>query len=246
MKSIWTAATTLVYSIVIIPSLIIAAPFSRTARCLFYFGKTWSWLILKTNGVKLQIEGLEHILREKSYIFISNHTSNLDPPVVALSVGHIVRFVTKSSLRKVPLFGTACRLARMIFIDRTDGTEAITTLNSVTEDLKRGVSACFFAEGTRSSDGKLGRFKKGGVVLAIKAGIPIVPVTIVDSWKLMARKSVGIRSGTLRVIIGKPIEVLGCTMDDRDSLTERVRAVVEENLVRLGSIDKRRPITTGT
>lgn len=233
IKSLWTAVTTIVYSLIIIPSLIISAPFSRKGRFLFYFGKTWSWLIMKTNGVKIHVEGLENLIKEKSYIFISNHTSNLDPPAVALSVGHVVRFVTKSSLRKVPLFGTACRLARMIFIDRDDATGAIGSLNAAIKDLRHGVSACFFAEGTRTDGGVLGRFKKGGVMLALKSGLPVVPVTVVDGWRLMARKSVGIRSGTLRVIIGKPIEVLGFTEADRDHLTEKVRSVIEENLLRL-------------
>lgn len=232
LKAVYSLVTVLLFSLIIIPPLIIVAPFSTTGRVSFYFGKLWSWLILTSNGVRLRVEGLEHLVKRQSYIFISNHSSNLDSPVVALSVKHVVRFVAKKSLLKIPLFGIASKLAKMIYIDRDDVDGSIRTLDRNIAALKDGISGCFFAEGTRSSDGILGEFKKGGAVLAIKAGLPIVPVTIVGSNRLLAPAAKAIRAGTLSVIIGKPIDVRGCTIDDRDRLTAMTRAVIEGNLLR--------------
>ncbi len=240
-KAVWTAVTTVIYSLVVIPPLIAIAPLSKTGRVSFYFGKLWSWLIIKTNRVKLQVEGMENLIKDKSYVFISNHSSNLDPPIVALSVKHVVRFVAKKSLLKVPLFGTGSKLAKMIYIDRTDMHGAVDTLNKNIKDLKNGISACFFAEGTRSFDGRLKEFKKGGVALALKAGLPIVPVTIVDSHKLFPKKSLAIKPGRLRVIIDKPIEILHYTEADRDELTKKVRDVIEQNLIKFSSAYKLLP-----
>lgn len=241
IKAAWTASTAVIISVVVLPPLIMIAPLSKTGRVSFYFGKFWSWLILKTNRVKLQVEGMEHIIKDRSYVFISNHSSNLDPPIVALSVKNVVRFVAKKSLLKVPLFGRGSKMAKMIYIDRSDMKGAIDTLNKNIKDLKDGISACFFAEGTRSHDGRLKDFKKGGVALAIKAGLPVVPVTIVDSHKLFPKKSFAIKSGRLKVIIGKPIEIFNSTEKDCEQVTQKVRDVIEHNLIKFSSAYKLLP-----
>lgn len=230
LKASWSLSTTFIYSLIIVPLLIITAPLSRHGRLSFYFGKLWSWLILKTNGVKLQVHGSENIIKNESYIFISNHTSNLDPPIVALSVGHVVRFVSKKSVLKVPLFGYASKLAKMIFIDRDDAAGSVEILNQNINDLNHGISACFFAEGTRSSDGVLGKFKKGGVVLAINSGIAIVPITIAGSWNVLPRNSFSIKAGIVQVIIDKPIDVCGLSIESKDEITEKVKSIINSNL----------------
>ncbi len=235
IKATWTVLTTVVYTIVICIPLILIAPFSPQGKATYRLGWTWAWLLMKTNRVRMQVEGLERVLCSRSYVFIANHASNLDPPAVELALKNQLRFVGKRSLAKVPLFGWAVRLARMILIDRDDSKGAREILDGAVAELKDGISACFFAEGTRSADGRLQRFKKGGVMLAIKAGLPIVPVTILNSHTLLPRKALRIKAGIMRVIVGEPIETDGYGEQDRDLLTERVRSVIGRNLELYGT-----------
>jgi len=144
-----------------------------------------------------------------------------------------LRFVAKKSLTKIPVFGIAIRLARMIIIDRDDSKSARDAINRAVQDLKDGISAFFFAEGTRSLDGQLQKFKKGGIILALKAKLPIVPITIVGSYKLLPKNALRIKAGVMKIIIGDPIDTTAYTENDRDDLLEKVRSVIRGNLERM-------------
>jgi 1-acyl-sn-glycerol-3-phosphate acyltransferase len=226
----WTIITTVLYTVVFCIPVIVTALFSRTGRLPYILGKTWAWLLMKTNRVKIQIEGLEKVIKNSSYVFIANHASNLDPPAVAVALKNPLRFVGKKSLAKIPLFGSAIKLARMILIDREDSRAARETVNKAVRELRNGISACFFAEGTRSLDGRLQKFKKGGVMLALKARLPIVPITIIGSHNLLPKKALRIKAGVMRIVIGDPIETSRYTENDRDALIEKVRSVISGNL----------------
>jgi len=230
IMAFWTMFTTIVYTLVIGVLIMATSLFSRTGKFPFRLGCAWSWLLMKTNRVRIQVIGLEKFAREKSYVFISNHSSNLDPPAVALAIPQTLRFIGKSSLAKIPIFGWAAKMARLIFIDRSNSAKSIETINKAVKDLKDGISAFFFAEGSRSIDGVLQSFKKGGFVLAIKANLPIIPITIIDSYRLLPKNAVRIRPGILKVIIGDPIETSGYTDKDRDLLLKKVRDVIEETI----------------
>jgi 1-acyl-sn-glycerol-3-phosphate acyltransferase len=236
VMSIWTLATTIVYTVILGIPTIFVAMVSKTGKAPFTIGKLWAWLILKTNRVKLQVEGLEKIVRNKSYVFISNHASNLDPPALCLAIPQTLRFIAKRSLAKVPIFGQALKLGRIILIDRSDNQKAVETINKAIKDLKGGISAFFFAEGTRSPDGMLQDFKKGGIMVALKTKLPIIPITVVDSYKLLPRKALRIRPGVLRIIVGDPIDTSGYTEDDKDFLVQKVRDVIADTLKRYSVI----------
>jgi 1-acyl-sn-glycerol-3-phosphate acyltransferase len=226
----WTLITIVIYTLVIGTLIMITSLFSSTGKFPFRLGCAWSWLLMKTNRVKIEVIGLEKFAREKSYVFISNHGSNLDPPAVALAIPQTLRFIGKSSLAKIPVFGWAAKMARLIFIDRADGAKSIETINKAIKDLKNGISAFFFAEGSRGIDGILKSFKKGGVALAIKAKLPIIPITIIDSYKLLPRNAMRIRPGIMKVIIGDPIDTSAYSDDDKDILLQKVRNVIEKTL----------------
>ncbi|HPI92848.1 MAG TPA: lysophospholipid acyltransferase family protein [Deltaproteobacteria bacterium] len=230
IKAAWTIVTTVIYTVIICIPIILVAPFSPQGKATYRLGWTWAWLLMKTNRVRMQVEGLEKVLCSRSYVFIANHASNLDPPAVALALKNQLRFIGKKSLARVPLFGSAVRLARMILIDRDDSHGARRTIDMAITDLRDGISAIFFAEGTRSVDGRLQAFKKGGVMLALKAKLPIVPITIVNSHRLLPKNAVSIKAGLMRIIIGDPIDTSGYGEQDRDLLTELVRSVIGRNL----------------
>lgn len=230
VMAFWTLITTIIYTLVIGTLIMITSLFSSTGKFPFKLGCAWSWLLMKTNRVKIQVIGLEKFAREKSYVFISNHGSNLDPPAVALAIPQTLRFIGKSSLAKIPIFGWAAKMARLIFIDRSNSAKSIETINKAIKDLKNGISAFFFAEGSRGINGVLQSFKKGGVALAIKAKLPVIPITIIGSYKLLPRSSIRIRPGILKVIIGDPIDTSSYGDDDKDILLQKVRNVIEKTL----------------
>jgi 1-acyl-sn-glycerol-3-phosphate acyltransferase len=176
------------------------------------------------------------VARRTSYVFISNHLSNLDPLAVARSIPNTIKFVAKKSLARIPIFGWAARLARMIFIDRADSSRAIETINRYVKDLRDGISAFFFAEGTRSVNGAIRPFKKGGVVFAIKAQLPIIPVTIINSDCLLPKNSIRIRKGILKIVFGSPIDTRGFTLGDREFVLKKVEDVIRSTFAKYGGV----------
>lgn len=232
--ALWAATTTILYTLILGPTLLLLSLFSKSGRSPYKIGRLWAWLILRTNRVKVSVEGLEKIDRKRSYVFMSNHSSNLDPLAVAWKLSHPLRFIGKQSLEKIPLFGWAARRAKVIFIDRSDSPKSIARINQAIQELKDGISAYFFAEGTRSMAGKLQAFKKGGVMLALKAKLPIIPITILGGHKLFPKRALRIKSGTMNVILGDPIETSPYKEEDRDMVLEKVRSVISRNLEQRG------------
>lgn len=226
----WTAVVVIIDTLVMGGAVIVLAPFSKTGRLTFFFCRAWAWVLLKAHWIKVQVEGREHIRADRSYVFMSNHASHLDPPAVVLALPHTLRFVGKRSLSRIPVFGLATRMAKMIFIDRENNASARETLDRSIAELKDGISAYFFAEGTRSEDGCLRAFKKGGVMLALKARLPIVPITITNSHHLLPKHRLRIRPGTIRVVISPPLETAGVAESQKDDLLASVRAVISRNL----------------
>ena len=229
--TVWTALVLIIDTLVMGAAVILLAPFSKTGRLTFFFCRAWAWVLFKTHRLKIQIEGREHLQKNRSYVFMSNHASHLDPPAAALALSHPLRFVAKASLARIPVFGLATRMAKMIFIDRENNPSALERLNKSISELRDGISAYFFAEGTRSVDGRLMAFKKGGVMLALKARLPIVPVTITNSHDLLPKNKMRIRPGIIRVIISPPIETAGYDESGKDDLLAKVRSVISRNLM---------------
>jgi 1-acyl-sn-glycerol-3-phosphate acyltransferase len=235
--ALWAASTTILYTLILGPVLILLSIFSKTGETPYRIGQLWARLIMETNRVKVRVEGLEKIDRHRSYVFISNHSSNLDPLAVAIKLSHTLRFIAKGSLEKIPLFGWAARRAKVIFIDRKDTPQSVARINQAISELKDGISPYFFAEGTRSEGGRLQSFKKGGVVLALKARLPIVPITILDGHKLFPKRALHIKPGTMNMIIGDPVETAPYGEEDRDTVLEKVRSTILQTLERHGAAE---------
>lgn len=228
--ALWAAATTILYTLVLGPLVLVISLFSETGRAPYMIGRFWAWLVMKTNRVRVRVQGLEKIEGKRSYVFISNHSSNLDPLAVAWKLSNPLRFIGKQSLEKIPLFGWAARRAKVIFIDRSDSPKSIARINQAIHELKDGISAYFFAEGTRNLGGKLQAFKKGGVVLALKAKLPIVPITILDSHKLFPKRALRIKPGVMNVIVDDPIDTTPFSEEDREKVLDKVRSIIFRNL----------------
>ena len=167
----------------------------------------------------------------KSYVFVSNHTSNLDAPAILSVMERPMRFIAKQELARIPLFGWAARRMGHVFIDRKNKQESTRAIRERIERGLSGASLFFFAEGTRAVEDELLPFKKGAAVAALETGLDCVPIAVAGARDVLKPKGVSVfRPGPVAVVFGEPIPVAGHSMDDRDRLVTEQRAAVERAL----------------
>lgn len=210
---------TIIGSLLALPSGLI----DRSGELVLRLARLWARGVLGSAGVRLVVRSRAALDPGRSYVFMANHLSSVDIWAVLVAVPVSLRFIAKKQLGSIPLFGWAMRAGRFIFIDRQNPVAARRSIVEAANRIRSGQSVVMFPEGTRSRDGQLGPFKKGGFHLAISAGAEIVPVAIRGSREVMPRGSALIRAGEVSIDIGEPIPTAGLTVDDRDALVERVR-----------------------
>jgi 1-acyl-sn-glycerol-3-phosphate acyltransferase len=193
----------------------------------YWFIPTWARLLLWTCGVRLTVSGEEHI-PAGPFIIMSTHNSHFDIPVLVKVIPRQFRIVAKKSLFKIPIFGWIMSIAGYVRVDRDNQSQAFNSLNSAAEMVRGGMPLLIFPEGTRSADGSLGSFKKGGFVLSLKAGVPIVPVVIDGTFHVLPKTTWHISPGPVRVVFGKPIPTADFTYETREELMETVRRAMLE------------------
>jgi 1-acyl-sn-glycerol-3-phosphate acyltransferase len=179
-------------------------------------------------GIKIEVRGLENIQPNRSYIFMSNHVSNLDPPVFVPNIPGRCSVMLKKEVMRVPIFGRVLKMAEMVPVDRSNRDAAIESVHAATEVLRRGLNMVIFPEGTRSTDGRLLPFKKGPFHMAIEAGVPVIPVTLLGTADCWPKGTWKIRPGTATVIFHPLIEPP--TFADRDELMAAVRRSIASAL----------------
>lgn len=184
----------------------------------------WGRWLSVANGLTIRVEGLDHLPADRPYVFIVNHFSFCDIWVLLAVLPDSVRFLAKKELFAVPLFGHALRAARHIRIDRHNLQAAFGAYAEAGESIRSGISAIVFAEGTRSEDGRLRPFKKGPFVLAIASQVEVVPVWIEGAYAAMPKAHFYVTPGTVTLRFGAPVPTAGLTYDERDALSELVRA----------------------
>lgn len=193
--------------------------------------RSWAGILLRSAGVRVRTKGLEHVEVGGAQILVANHQSAFDIWALMRKTPASLRFVAKQELSRVPIFARACRSAGHVFIDRNDRQAAMAAIRAAGDRMRReGLSLVLFPEGTRSADGRLGRFKRGSFVLAIETRAPLVPVAIQGGAQIQPKGSRRVHPGVLLVRFGEPIQTRGLTAADRDALTERCRVAVEEML----------------
>lgn len=212
---------------------LITIPFNRDGRVFHalthFFAKIW----LAVTRIKISIKGIENILPGQSYIYVSNHASAFDIPAVIAGIPDQIRIVYKKELQNIPFFGWALKFSKTyIAIDRARGTEAARSLDEAAMKFKTGASVLLFGEGTRTKDGKLQPFKRGAFNLAVKAGIPVIPLTINGSFKILPKKKIRIVPGDITLVIEKPIPVkAGGGKEEEMRLMEEVYKVISKNYI---------------
>lgn len=206
MITIVKAIIIAVYALIIAILTILVSPFDSKGRITHYISKIFSKVILLVSGIKLKVNGLEKIDKDKSYVFVSNHASYFDIPILMQAIPNNVRFIYKKSMTKIPVFGWGMYLGQYVPIDRENGREALKALRKAAEKIKKGISIVIFPEGTRSPDGEIKDFKKGLFVLADEAKEDIVPVLIKGSFKIMQKGKFKIQSANVEVKFFEPMK----------------------------------------
>ncbi len=219
---LFTHIGTVVCSVLAISSLLISPSgtlWMKTARL-------WSRWVMFVSGVSMDVEGRSKVDMTKPFIVMSNHVSNMDIPCLFLTFPVNVSFLTKHTLARVPFFGWALKAAGFVFIDRTNAERSRESIDEAALKIQSGQKIIIFPEGTRSADGKLHPFKKGGFVLAAKTGVPIIPVFLQGAFEAMPKGTLETQSSKVVARIGDPIDTTGYSLETKDALLEEVYGAI--------------------
>ena len=231
MDSVWTW-------LVVVPAMalstiacgtvsLVLALFRSTQRQQIEIGRLWAKSLLLIARTKVKVQGLEKIDANGSYVFVSNHLSYMDTPVVFSSIPVQFRFLAKKGLFQIPFLGWHLSTAGHIPVPREDPRSSLRTLSRAAELIQtQGISRLIFPEGGRTMDGELHDFKDGAAYLAIKAQAPLVPLALLGSREILPMGSATIRHGKVRLVVGDPIPTAGLTLHERRRLTEMAREQV--------------------
>jgi 1-acyl-sn-glycerol-3-phosphate acyltransferase len=222
---LWTVLATAFFSTM----AILISWTGGNADTIHKIGRIWAKCLLSAANIKVTVKGISSMNPRRSCIYMPNHMSNLDIPVLQAYLPVQFRWLAKAELFKIPVFGQAMQRAGYISIDRSDRKSAIQSLHKAAKIIKEGVSVIIFPEGTRSRNHRIQPFKKGGFVLAIDSGVPIVPITIRGTWPIMHKKRMRIKPGNVVVEIAKPIESSKYTRETKDDLMDKVRNIIMES-----------------
>ncbi|HEX8853848.1 MAG TPA: lysophospholipid acyltransferase family protein [Pyrinomonadaceae bacterium] len=203
--------------------------FDPSGRRQHWCARTWSRMISRTVGARVRVAGAENIRPGVSYVFLSTHQSYMDIPVMLGYLPAQLRIAAKREVFQIPFLGWHLRRAGHIPINRSSTAEAVSTLQRATADIRDGVCAFLFPEGTRSRDGALQPFKKGGFKLAMQTRLPIVPVTIIGTRRLLPRDSIIFRPGRVLMYVDAPIPTDALADEDLPALMQQVHDLMAQH-----------------
>lgn len=200
----------------------------RKGRLWWPIARMWGKVIYWGALTPIRTEGFERLQWDEPAILMANHESYLDVPALIASCPVPLRFVARKEVFKAPIMGAAMWATGQISIDRSDRTKAIESLRRAAKQVSSGRTVLLFPEGTRSSDGELGTFKKGGFMLALEAGVPIVPIGLAGTRGLVPRGTWMYSRSRVSIVVGEPIPTAGMSVEDREGLMQTVRERIEE------------------
>jgi 1-acyl-sn-glycerol-3-phosphate acyltransferase len=194
------------------------------------YPRLWAIFLTRIAGVHIRVTGMNNIDKQATYVFAGNHTSQLDIYSFQARFPHDFRWIAKKELFNIPIFGLAMRRVGFISIDRSHGRKALKSLNQAAERIGAGSSVLIFPEGTRSKNGRLHPFKSGAILLAIKSGVPIVPVGFNNVSRILPKGKLLPRGGEVEIRIGRPIPTADYTAKDKQILASMLHDRVAELL----------------
>jgi len=217
LRTLFIAVFLALYCIVVGIPLLIYTVISKKPDALYWAGVRGVVFLVRAVGVRVRIVGAERI-PQGTCLFVANHTSSVDAPAVVGAIPRRIAILLKESLFRYPIAGQAFRLAHFIPVNRSRHDAAIASIEKAIEAMRAGQSFLIYPEGTRSPDGRLQEFKKGAVVMAIKAGVPIVPMVCSGAHRAMEKRSLKLRPGEILVEFLAPIDASQFTFEEREKL----------------------------
>jgi 1-acyl-sn-glycerol-3-phosphate acyltransferase len=224
----WLIPTIAVYTIVLGIISIASSVFDRRGHLGHACARAWSWLILATTGVDVTVQGLERLVKGKTYVFVANHQSIYDIPCLFWSIPFQLRIIAKESLGNFPMLGPHLKRTGHMLVDRRKPDKA-GIFGWASRLTAHGLSLIVFPEGTRSRDGMMGKFKGGSIMLAMQAGLPLVPISVVGSRHVMKKGELTTRPGHVTLIVHEPIETAANpepTVHEVREVADRVREII--------------------
>ena len=224
--------TIAVYTIVLGIASITSSFFDRRGHFAHGCARAWSWLILATTGVEVSVQGLERLVPGRTYVFVANHQSIYDIPCLFWSIPFQLRIIAKESLGSFPMLGPHLKRTGHLLVDRTrpDRAGIVGWASRLTG---HGLSLIIFPEGTRSRTGMLAKFKGGSIMLAMQAGLPIVPISVIGSRHVMKKGELTTRPGHVRLIVHDPIPTVPNpepSVPEVRALADRIREVIRPSV----------------
>jgi 1-acyl-sn-glycerol-3-phosphate acyltransferase len=205
-------------------------PFDKTGEMQHWCARWWCRLIAWSIFANIHVHGIENLSARQNYVYMANHASLIDTPAMFAYLPYQFRIMAKKHLFYFPFMGWHLWTAGNFPIDQSDARKTARSLKKVIEGIRAGKSLAVFPEGTRSPDGQLQEFKQGAFKIALRAGVPIVPVTIIGTSKLLPKGSLAPRPGRVDVIIGKPIETKQYNEKQLPDLMATTRDVIDTTL----------------
>lgn len=224
----WLIPTIAVYTIVLGLLSVTSSFFDRRGYFAHGCARAWSWLILATTGVDVTVEGLDRVTRGKTYVFVANHQSIYDIPCLFWNIPFQLRIIAKESLGRFPVLGPHLKRTGHMLVDRSHPDRA-GIFGWASRLTSNGLSLIVFPEGTRSRDGYMAKFKGGSIMLAMQAGLPIVPISVVGSRHVMKKGELTTRPGQVTLIVHDPIETAANatpSVEEVRQLADRIREVI--------------------
>jgi 1-acyl-sn-glycerol-3-phosphate acyltransferase len=225
IRAFFVILVTFAYVLVLGPPVLIYGAISGNTDPIYGTGKLGARIALRLAGARLEVHGRDKLPSDRAVVFMANHQSNCDPPAL-LAVLRPVLVMVKKEFFRVPILGRGMVARGFIRVDRRNREQALVAVEKGVEALKAGKSFLVFPEGTRSPDGRLQRFKKGVFLMAIRAGAPIVPISVSGGNKIMPKGELAIRPGRVRITFHEPVPTEGFSVEDRQLIIARVRQAI--------------------
>ena len=227
MRIIWIYLNLIFWTLLFGLSSFFTILLSNKKENFKFFGVIWGKTLSFIFNIKLIVKG-KHNLQDRNYIFVANHASLIDIPLLLIAVNRYTVFIAKSELSKIPIFKSILDMAGFIFVDRKNNDNAVKSMNNLMDDIKKiPRSVAIFPEGTRTIDGELLPFKKGAAIFAINTNIPVIPVAISGAYSWSKKKLFDISQSVISFEFGEPITTENYSFDDRDYLTEKIKTNIK-------------------